>query len=55
MIKVIPKISRSSSPVDVVHNRSPENRWLCHWVSIRHRIVSRRAARVKLEENRSRP
>lgn len=53
MMKVVPKISRSSSPADVVHSGSPENRWLGHWASIRHRIVSRRTARVMLEENRS--
>lgn len=53
MMKVSPIMSNSSSTHPVIYTGSPENRWLGHWASIRHRIVSRRAARVKLEENRS--
>lgn len=53
MMNVIPRISRSSSPATVVNTGSTENRWLGQWASIKHRIVNKRAARVKLKENRS--
>lgn len=53
MMNVIPRISRSSSPATVMNTGSPENRWLGQWANIKHRTISKSAARVKFEENRS--
>lgn len=53
IMKVSPKMSSSSSPAPVVYTGSPESRWRGHWASIRHRMVTRRAAGVKMEKDRS--
>ena len=47
-----PVVSSSSSTATVVSTGSPENTWLGHWARSRLRIISRRTARVKEEENR---
>ena len=52
MMTVTPVVSSSSSTATVVSTGSPENTWLGHWPRIRLRMVSRRTARVKEEENR---
>ena len=55
MMTVTPVMSSSSSTATVVSTGSPENTWLGHWARIRLRIISRRTARVKEEENRLDP
>ena len=55
MMAVTPVMSSSSSTATVVSTGSPENTWLGHWARIRLRIISRRTARVKEEENRLDP
>ena len=55
MMTVTPMMSSSSSTATVVSTGSPENTWLDHWARIRLRIISRRTARVKEEENRLDP
>ena len=55
MMTVTPVMSSSSSTATVVSPGSPENTWLGHWARIRLRMVSRRTARVKVEENRLDP
>ena len=52
MMTVTPVMSSSSSTATVVSTGSPENTCLGHWARIRLRIVSRRTAGVKVEENR---
>ena len=52
MMTVTPVMSSSSSTATVVSSGSPENTWLGHWARSRLRIISRRTARVKEEENR---
>ena len=52
---VAPVMSSSSSTATVVSLGSPENTWLGHWARIRLRMVSRRTASVKVEENRLNP
>ena len=52
MMTVTPVMSISSSIATVVSPGSPENTWLGHWARITLRMVSRRTARVKVEENR---
>ena len=52
MMTVTPVMSSSSSTATVVSMGSPENTWLGHWARSRLRMVSRRTARVKEEENR---
>ena len=52
MMTVTPVMSSSSSTATVVSPGSPENIWLGHWARITLRMVSRRTARVKVEENR---
>jgi len=52
MMTVTPVMSSSSSTATVVSPGSPENTWLDHWARSRLRMVSRRTARVKEEENR---
>ena len=49
MMTVTPVMSSSSSTVTVVSPGSPENNWLDHWARITLRMVSRRTARVKVE------
>ena len=51
MMTVTPVMSSSSSTATVVSTGSPENTWLGHWARIRLRMISRRTARVKMEEN----
>ena len=46
---VTPVMSSSSSTATVVSPGSPENTWLDHWARITLRMVSRRTARVKVE------
>ena len=55
MMTVTAVMSSSSSTATVVSPGSPENTWLGHWARIRLRMVSRRTARVKQEENRLDP
>ena len=55
MMTVTPVMSSSSSTATVVSTGSPENTCLGHWARIRLRMVSRRTARVKEEENRLDP
>ena len=55
MMAVTPVMSSSSSTATVVSTGSPENTWLGHWARLRLRIISRRTARVKMEENRLDP
>ena len=55
MMTVTPVMSSSSSTATVVSTGSPENSWLGHWARIRLRMVSRRSARVKEEEDRLDP
>ena len=55
MMTVTPVMSSSSSTATVVSTGSPENNWLGHWARIRLRMISRRTARVKVEENRLDP
>ena len=55
MMTVTPMMSSSSSTATVVSTGSPENTWLDHRYRIRLRIISRRTARVKVEENRLDP
>ena len=52
MMTVTPVMSSSSSTATAVSTGSPENTWLGLWARIRLRIISRRTARVKVEENR---
>ena len=52
MMAVTPVMSSSSSTATAVSTGSPENTWLGLWARIRLRIISRRTARVKVEENR---
>ena len=54
MMTMTPVMS-SSSTATVVSTGSPENTWLGWWARIRLRMVSRRTARVKVEENRLGP
>ena len=54
MMTVTP-VMNSSSTATVVSMGSPENTWLGHWARLRLRIISRRTARVKVEENRLDP
>ena len=49
MMTVTPVMSSSSSTATVVSTGSPENTWLDHQYRIRLRIISRRTARVKVE------
>ena len=49
MMAVTPVMSSSSSTATVVSTESPENTWLGHWARTRLRIISRRTARVKVE------
>ena len=55
MMTVTPVMSSSSSTATVVSKESPENTRLGHWARTRLRIISRRTARVKEEENRLDP
>ena len=55
MMTVTPVMSSSSSTATVVSTGSPENTWVGHWARIRLRIISKRTARVKVEENRLDP
>ena len=55
MMTVTPVMSSSSSTATVVSTGSPENTWLGHWARTRLRMISRRTARVKVEENRLDP
>ena len=55
MMAVTPVMSSSSSTATVVSAGSPENTRLGHWAKTRLRMVSRRTARVKEEENRLDP
>ena len=55
MMTVAPVMSRNSSTATAVSTGSPENTWLGHWARIRLRMVSRRTAGVKVEENRKDP
>ena len=55
MMTVTPVMNNSSSTATVVSTGSPENTWLGHWARIRLRIISKRTARVKEEENRLDP
>ena len=55
MMTVTPVVSSSSSTATVVSTGSPENTHLDHWARIRLRMLSRRTARVKVEENRLDP
>ena len=50
MMTVTPVVSSSSSTATVVSPGSPENTRLGHRARIRLRIISRRTARVKVEE-----
>ena len=52
MMTVTPVMSSSSSTATVVSTGSPENTRVGHWAKIRLRMLSRRTARVKEEENR---
>ena len=52
MMAVTPVMSSSSSTATVVSTGSPENTPLGHWARTRLRMISRRTARVKEEENR---
>ena len=54
MMTVTP-VMNSSSTATVVSTGSPENNWLGHWARLRLRIISRRTASVKVEENRLDP
>ena len=54
MMTVTP-VMNSSSTATVVSMGSPENTWLGHWARLRLRIISRRTASVKVEENRLDP
>ena len=54
MMAVTP-VMNSSSTATVVSMGSPENTWLGHWARLRLRIISRRTASVKVEENRLDP
>ena len=49
MMTVTPVMSSSSSTATVVSTGSPENTWVDHRYRIRLRIISRRTARVKVE------
>ena len=49
---VTPAMSSSSSTATAVSTGSPENTWVGHRARIRLRMVSRRTAGVKVEENR---
>ena len=51
MMTMTPVMSSSSSTATVVSPGSPENTRLGHWARTRLRIISRRTARVKEEEN----
>ena len=55
MMTVTPVMSSSSSTATVVSTGSPENTRLGHWARTRLRMLSRRTARVKEEENRLDP
>ena len=55
MMAVTPVMSSSSSTATVVSAGSPENTRLGHWARTRLRMLSRRTARVKEEENRLDP
>ena len=55
MMAMTPVMSSSSSTATVVSTGSPENTCLGHWARIRLRMVSRRTARAKVEENRLDP
>ena len=55
MMTVTPVMSSSSSTATVVSTGSPENTHVGHWAKIRLRMLSRRTARVKEEENRLDP
>ena len=55
MMTVTPVMSSSSSTATVVSTGSPENTPLGHWARTRLRMVSRKTARVKEEENRLDP
>ena len=55
MMAVTPVMSSSSSTATVVSTGSPEKNWMGHWARIRLRMISRRTARVKMEENRLDP
>ena len=54
MMAVTPMMS-SSSTATVVYTESPENTRLVNRARIRLRMLSRRTARVKVEENRLDP
>ena len=54
MMTVTP-VMNSSSTATVVSTGSPENTRLGHWARTRLRMVSRKTARVKEEENRLDP
>ena len=55
MMTVTPVMSSSSSTATVVSPGSPENTRLGHWAKIRLRMLSKRTAGVKEEENRLDP
>ena len=55
MMTVTLAMSSSNSTATAVSTGSPENTWLGHWARIRLRMVSRRTARVKVEEYRLDP
>ena len=55
MMTVTPVMSSSSNTATVVSTGSPENTWLDHRARTRLRMVSRRTARVKEEEDRLDP
>ena len=55
MMTVTPVMSSSSSTATVVSTGSPENTRLGHWARITLRMINRRTARVKVEENRLDP
>ena len=55
MMAVTPVMSSSSSTATVVSTGSSENTRLGHWAKTRLRMLSRRTARVKEEENRLDP
>ena len=55
MITITPVMSSSSSTATVVSMGSPENTRLGHGARTRLRMLSRRTARVKEEENRLDP
>ena len=55
MMTVTPVMSSSSSTATGVSTGSPENTWLGHQARTRLRMVSRRTAKVKEEEDRLDP